>query len=70
MPGSRHFFSKQSADQTRAEIADDIRNSRKAQRDLEATGQHGPANMMAEAVDEHLDELSRVNNGTWKPDFA
>ncbi|WP_127468706.1 hypothetical protein [Streptomyces sp. B27] len=69
MASSRHFF-KQPVEQTRAEIKADIKNSRKAQRDAAANGQHRAAEMMRQGTDEALDELNRLNNGTWKPNHA
>ncbi|WP_329616448.1 hypothetical protein OG244_28380 [Streptomyces brevispora] len=70
MASSRHFVRNQPAEQTRAEITTDIKNSRGAQRDLQATGQHRLAETMREAADEHLDELNALDNGTWTPNHA
>lgn len=70
MASARHFFKSQPAEQTRAEITADIKNSRKAQRDAAANGQHGVAEMMRQGADEALDELNRLNDGTWKPNHA
>ncbi|MEW2070040.1 hypothetical protein [Streptomyces sp. NPDC007346] len=70
MSRPRHLFKKQPVEQTRAEITADIKNHRKAQREAAENGQHRVAEMMREGVDEHLDELNRLNNGTWKPDHA
>ncbi|MER5277787.1 hypothetical protein ABT025_18790 [Streptomyces sp. NPDC002809] len=70
MASSRHFFRNQPVEQTRAEITADIKNSRTAQRDLQANGQHRLAETMREGVDEHLDELNALDNGTWTPHHA
>lgn len=70
MPASRHFFRSQPTEQTRAEIKDDIKASRDAQRDLHASGQHGLAETMRQAADEHLEELSALDAGTWTPKHA
>lgn len=70
MASSRHFVRNQPAGQTRAEITTDIKNSRGAQRDLQASGQHRLAETMRQATDEALDELSALNNGTWNPNHA
>ncbi|MFJ4623046.1 hypothetical protein [Streptomyces sp. NPDC088812] len=47
-----------------------IASARGAQRDLQQAGQYGVAARMGEAVDEHLDELTDANRGTWKPKHA
>lgn len=70
MPGARHFFKSQPTEQTRTEITNDIRNSRQAQRDAAANGQHRVSEMMRQGADEALEELNRLNNGTWKPNHA
>ncbi|GAA4824075.1 hypothetical protein [Streptomyces ziwulingensis] len=70
MSSSRHFFSSTPKDQVKAEIEADLAAARGAQRDLTAAGQHAVAARMGEAVDEHLDELNAVKNGTWKPKHA
>lgn len=70
MAASRHFFKSQPAEQTRAEIKADIRNSRTAQRDLQAAGQHRLAEDMRQATDEAIDELNDLNNGRWSPRHA
>ncbi|WP_327335888.1 hypothetical protein OG384_04440 [Streptomyces sp. NBC_01324] len=70
MAGSRHFFRNQPAEQTRAEIKDDIAASRGAQRDLQANGQHRLAETMRQNTDERLDELNQLDNGTWTPNHA
>ncbi|MDQ0694250.1 MULTISPECIES: hypothetical protein [unclassified Streptomyces] len=70
MASARHFFKSQSAEQTRADITADIQNSRQAQRDAAANGQHGLAESMRRAADENLDELNQLDNGTWKPNHA
>ncbi|MFE7485502.1 hypothetical protein [Streptomyces sp. NPDC057552] len=70
MASSRHFFKKQPVEQTRAEIKNDIKNSRTAQREATAAGQHRVAEMMRQGTDEALDELNALNNGTWKPNHA
>ncbi|MEV6833621.1 hypothetical protein AB0N17_03660 [Streptomyces sp. NPDC051133] len=72
MSGARHFFARGTVPdkQLKAEVKADIKSARGAQRDLAATGQHGAADRMGAAVDEHLDELNAVNNGTWTPKHA
>lgn len=70
MASARHFFKSQSTEQTRADITADIQNSRQAQRDAAANGQHQIAESMRQAADANLDELNRLNNGTWKPNHA
>lgn len=70
MASSRHFFRNQPAEQTRTEITDDIKNSRNAQRDLQAAGQHRLAENMRQAADEAIDELNDLDNGTWSPRHA
>ncbi|MFE9855550.1 hypothetical protein [Streptomyces sp. NPDC005780] len=70
MASARHFFKSQSAEQTRAEIKADITNSRTAQRDLQAAGQHRLAENMRQAADEAIDELNDLDNGTWTPSHA
>ncbi|WP_328868620.1 hypothetical protein [Streptomyces sp. NBC_00304] len=70
MSASRHFNKTQSEQQTRAEITADITAARGAQRDLQAVGQHRLAESMREATDEHLDELSDLDAGTWTPKHA
>ncbi|MDG9717421.1 hypothetical protein [Streptomyces sp. DH24] len=70
MSSSRHFFRSQPASQVKAEVEADLKTARAAQRDLMATGQYRMAGQMADAVDEHLDELNDLNNGTWRPKHA
>lgn len=70
MASSRHFFRSQPIDQTRTEITDDIKNSRDAQRDLQAAGQYRLAENMRQATDEAIDELNDLDNGTWSPRHA
>lgn len=72
MSAARHHFQRGtlSDSQLTTDIQADITAARGAQRDLAATGQHGMAARMGEAVDEHLDELSAVKNGTWRPMHA
>ncbi|MFD5577328.1 hypothetical protein [Streptomyces pseudogriseolus] len=70
MSSARHFFKSQPASQTKAEIEADLNAARGAQRDLMAAGQYRLANQMAAAVDEHLDEMNDLNNGTWRPKHA
>ncbi|MFF8100136.1 hypothetical protein ACF07S_10230 [Streptomyces sp. NPDC016640] len=72
MSSARHFFAAGSLsdDELKSQITADIAASRGAQRDLQAAGQHGVAARMAEAVDEHLDELAEATNGTWTPKHA
>lgn len=70
MASSRHFFRNQPTEQTRTEITNDIQNSRNAQRDLEANGQHRLAENMRKATDEAIDELNDLNNGSWTPKHA
>ena len=72
MSAARHFFTRGtvSTDQIKAEVQADITAARGAQRDLTAAGQYSAAARMGAAVDEHLDELNDVNNGTWKPKHA
>lgn len=70
MASSRHFFRNQPADQTRTEIQADIKNSRAAQRDLQANGQHRLAENMRQVADEAIDELNDLDNGRWSPKHA
>ncbi|MEV7867464.1 hypothetical protein AB0P17_15485 [Streptomyces sp. NPDC088124] len=70
MSSSRHHFRTQPDDQTRAEIKTDITNSRRAQRDAAANGQHRLAETMRQATDEHLDELADLDAGRWRPKHA
>ncbi|WP_055694234.1 hypothetical protein [Streptomyces prasinopilosus] len=70
MASSRHFFKSTPASQVKAEVEADLKASRAAQRDLMQAGQYRMAGQMADAVDEHLDELNAVNNGTWRPRHA
>lgn len=69
---ARHFFARGTVSnaQLRTEIKADVASARGAQRDLKAAGQHRAADRMGEAVDEHLDELNAVDNGTWTPKHA
>ncbi|MFE2600129.1 hypothetical protein ACFXCZ_27180 [Streptomyces sp. NPDC059396] len=67
MASSRHFRTDQPAGETRAEITADISATRRAQRDLQAAGQHRSAETMRQATDEHLDELTDLNAGRWRP---
>lgn len=59
-----------SRDHLKADIEADVAAARGAQRDMQATGQHGQAARMGEAVDESLDELNDVKRGTWRPKHA
>jgi hypothetical protein len=72
MSAQRHFLPSGSvpADQLEADITADIKAARGAQRDLASAGQHGMAERMGDAVDENLDELTAVKNGTWRPKHA
>lgn len=70
MSSARHFFKNRPASEVKAEVKADLKAARGAQRDLMAAGQHRLANQMADAVDEHLDELNDLNNGTWRPKHA
>jgi hypothetical protein len=70
MSSARHFSKSQPTGQTRAEVEADLKASRQAQRDAQANGQHRVADMMRGAVDEHLDELNELNNGSWTPKHA
>lgn len=70
MASSRHFFKNQPVEQTRTEIKADIQNSRTAQRDLQAAGQHRLAENMRHATDEAIDELNDLDNGRWSPRHA
>ncbi|MFJ9427583.1 hypothetical protein [Streptomyces sp. NPDC101249] len=54
-------------EQLAADVTDDVATYRSIQKSSAASGQHGHAARMGKAVDEHLDELNEVNNGTWKP---
>lgn len=69
MSAARHFFSRGTfSDAELAEdIKQDIKAARGAQKDLKAAGQYGVANLMGQAVDEHLDELNDVKAGRWNP---
>ncbi|AWL39682.1 MULTISPECIES: hypothetical protein [unclassified Streptomyces] len=70
MSASRHFTGDQPADETRAEIQADIAASRRAQRDLMQAGEYRLAETMRAAADEHIDELTDLDNGTWTPKHA
>jgi hypothetical protein len=70
MSANRHFTGDQPEDQIRAEIQDDIKDSRTAQRDLQAAGQHRLAESMRQAADEAIDELNDLDAGTWRPKHA
>lgn len=70
MASSRHFVKGQPASQVKAEVEADLKTSHAAQRHLMEAGQYRMASQMADAVDEHLDELNDLNNGTWKPRHA
>ena len=70
MSSARHYFKNQPADQVKAEVEADLKAARSAQRDLMEAGQYRVAGLMADAVDEHLDELNDLNNGTWRPRHA
>lgn len=72
MSSARHFLPRGtvSNDSLKTDIGADIAAARGAQRDLASAGQHRLAADMGGQVDEHLDELSDVNSGTWKPRHA
>ncbi|MFE4535671.1 hypothetical protein ACFRKB_11385 [Streptomyces scopuliridis] len=70
MASSRHFRADQPKKEIRQEITADIAASRRSQRDLQAAGQHGLAETMREATDEHLDELADLGAGRWRPKHA
>lgn len=72
MSAARHHFKSGtfSTDQLTTDIQNDISVSRKAEQELKAAGQYRVANLMSEAVDEHLDELNDLNNGSWRPKHA
>lgn len=72
MSSARHFFARGTLSDAEltADIKADIAAARGAQKDLTAAGQYGFANRMAEAVDEHLDELNDAQRGTWHPKHA
>ncbi|MEV5940319.1 hypothetical protein [Streptomyces sp. NPDC051994] len=72
MSSARHFFKvgTLSDEQLKSDIKADVASARGAQRDLQATGQHGMAARMGGTADEALDELNAANNGTWKPKHA
>lgn len=70
MASARHFHKNQPATQTRAEITADIKASRSAQQTAAANGQHRIAETMRQAADEHLDELTALDAGTWTPRHA
>ncbi|MFJ2675110.1 hypothetical protein [Streptomyces sp. NPDC087525] len=70
MSSARHFRTDQNPAQTAKEIEADITNSRRAQRELQAAGQHRLAETMRAATDEHLDELAELDAGTWTPKHA
>lgn len=72
MSSARHFFQPGtlSADQLKTDIQADVAAARGAQRDLQAAGQHSTADQMGQAVDEGLDELNAVSDGTWSPKHA
>jgi hypothetical protein len=69
---ARHFSKPgtHTPDELKAQIAADATAARTAQRDLQVAGQDRMAGQMAAAVDEHLDELNAVSNGTWRPKHA
>lgn len=72
MSSARHHFTSGTLtdDQLRQDITTDITTARGAQRDLTAVGQHRTADLMGAAVDDGLDELAALNNGTWRPRHA
>lgn len=72
MSSARHFLARGSLSDAalKTDIQADITSARTAQRDLQQAGQHGVADRMGQAVDEHLDELNDARNGTWKPRHA
>lgn len=70
MSSSRHFFQNRPENQVKAEVEADLKAARGAQRDLMEAGQYRMAGQMADAVNEHLDELNDLNNGTWNPKHA
>jgi hypothetical protein len=72
MSSARHFFARGSVSDAalRSDIQADVTSARNAQINLQQAGQHRIAGQMAEAVDEHLDELNDVKNGTWRPKHA
>lgn len=72
MSAARHFFAPGTIPDTdlKADITADITAAHRAQRDMAATGQQAIAYRMGQAVDEHLDELTALKNGTWRPNHA
>lgn len=72
MTAARHFFASGSFSDAdlQTDIKADIAAARGAQKDLKSAGQYGAAGRMAEAVDEHLDELNDARRGTWHPKHA
>lgn len=72
MSAARHFLPNGSvpAEGLKADIEADIKAARGAQLDLQAARQHGAAARMGDEVDERLDELNAVKNGTWRPKHA
>ncbi|MEV8365907.1 hypothetical protein [Streptomyces niveus] len=72
MASARHFFARGSMSDAEltTDIQNDITHSRGAQKDLASAGQHRMASVMGNAVDEHLDELSDVKRGNWRPRHA
>lgn len=72
MSAARHFLAPGTVSNAdlQTDIKADITAARGAQKDLAAVGQYGAANRMAEAVDEHLDELNDAQRGTWHPRHA
>lgn len=68
MSSARHYFAKpDSTDRLKGEINADVAAARKAQKQMQEVGNHGLAARMGDAVDEALDELNDVSDGTWRP---
>lgn len=72
MTAARHFMKPGALtdEQLKTDIKGDITTALGTARQLEAAGQNHTAQQMRTAVDEHLDELAAVNNGTWQPQFG
>jgi hypothetical protein len=72
MSAARHHMSLGSIapDDLLDDIQNDIAAARTAQRGLAAHGRTAEARDMGKAVDSYLDERSKAQNGSWRPEHA